>query len=265
MDWINNVVKSNWYGDRHANNDIVFLRDALDKAATEKDTTLLLIELLKSGDFAAKTLLFQMMNTTKDEHMMNLYIRLFCSVAAHKDLLKNENLLFLSDLSENNANTFAANAVYTLSYDAVPYLLAMLEEWEDTNVEETIRNSLDIFLDYSEELDKDAAVEEIGDFYLNFIEKVNVDNYYYYSAPVFTATLAKKMIEKSVASLNDSAPVRTNVIPSLLSIWSGIKCPVQYGTIVDNALLAEIYQYTQALSKMNWEAGVKYFYGHQVI
>ncbi|MNI90264.1 hypothetical protein D3C73_1477660 [compost metagenome] len=60
--------------------------------------------------------------------MLNLCIRLFCSVASHEDLLKRENLLFLSDLSEINANTFAASALYTLSYDVVPYLLAMLEE-----------------------------------------------------------------------------------------------------------------------------------------
>ncbi|MNC40660.1 hypothetical protein D3C75_893850 [compost metagenome] len=141
----------------------------------------------------------------------------------------------------------------------------MLEEWEDTNVEGTIRNTLDIFLNYSDELNEEATVDEIGNFYLDFIKQVDLDNYYYYSTPVFPGNLAKKIIEKSITSVNDGVPVRTNVIPTLLSIWSGVKCPVQHDTVVDNKILDEIYQYVAMLSKMKWETGVKYFYGHRVI
>ncbi|CQR55777.1 Imm47 family immunity protein [Paenibacillus riograndensis] len=264
MDQLNNLIKSNWYGEKNSSCDIACLREALKQARTEKDNMLLIIDLLKLGDFAVKGILFKMMSTTKDENILNLCIRLFCSVASHKDLLKSENLLFLSDLSENNANTFAASALYTLSYDVVPYLLAMLEEWEDTEVEGTIRNTLDIFLNYSDEINEEATVDEIGNYYLDFIKQVDLNNYYYYSSPVFPGTLAKKIIEKSVTSINDGIPVRTNVIPTLLSVWSGVKCPVQYDTIVDNKILDEIYQYVTILSKMNWETGAKYFYGNRV-
>ncbi|MEK3905357.1 Imm47 family immunity protein [Paenibacillus sp. FSL R7-0179] len=185
-------------------------------------------------------------------------------MAAHKDLLNSEDLLFLSNLSELNANTFAASAVSTLSYDAIPYLLAMLEEWEDTSVEGTIRNSLDIFLDYSEELSEDATVDEIGHFYMDFIKSVDPENYYYFGEPVLPGVIAKKIIEKSVISLNQSTPVLTNVYPSLLSVWSGVRCPVQYGTIVDAELLKDVYGYVDEISKMDWEVGAKYFYGNRV-
>ncbi|OAB35030.1 hypothetical protein PGLA_22665 [Paenibacillus glacialis] len=70
--------------------------------------------------------------------------------------------------------------LYTLSYDAIPYLLAMLEEWEDTNVEDTIRNSLDIMLNYSDTLDEKATVDEIGSLYLDYIKGINNEKYYYY-------------------------------------------------------------------------------------
>lgn len=207
MNAVNNLLeKGNWYGKCDPSGDIASLRTALAEASTETDTAQIITELFKLGDFTAKDILIQRMNSTKNENMMNAYIRLFCLVASHKDLLKIENLAFLSDLSEQNADVFASYAVQTLSYEAVPYLLAMLDEWEDTNVEETIRNSLDIFLNYSDELDEDAAVDEIGQFYLGLIKKVDVDQYYYYSAPVFPAPLAKKLIEKSAVSRHEQAP-----------------------------------------------------------
>lgn len=265
MNALNLLEKGNWYGKCNPNGDIASLRAALAEASTEADTAQIITELFKLGDFAAKEKLIQQMNTTKNENMMNVYIRLFCMVASHQDLLKTENLAFLSDLSEQNADVFASYAVQTLSYEAVPYLLAMLDEWEDTNVEETIRNSLDIFLNYSDELDEDAAVDEIGQFYLDLMKKVDADQYYYYSTPVFPAPLAKKLIEKSAVSRHEQAPLGTHLIPFLLSVWSGILCPIEYNTVVDDRLLDGVYHYVQALSEMDWEAGVKYFYGHPIV
>jgi hypothetical protein len=266
MNAVNNLLeKGNWYGTCDPRGDIASLRAALAEASAETDIALIITELFKLGDFAAKAMFIQQMNTTKNEGLMNAYIRLFCLVASHQDLMKVENLAFLSDLSEQNADTFASSAVHTLSYEAVPYLLAMLDEWEDTNVEETIRNALDIFLNYSDELDENAAVDEIGQFYLDLMKKVDADQYYYYSTPVFPAPLAKKLIEKSAASRHEQAPLGTHLIPSLLSVWSGINCPVEYNTVVDDRLLDGVYHYVQALSEMDWEAGVKYFYGHPII
>ena len=265
MNAVKLLEKGNWYGTCDPNGDIASLRAALAEASTETDTALIITELFKLGDFSAKDMFIQRMNTTKNESMMNVYIRLFCLVASHQDLMKVENLAFLSDLSEQNADTFASSAVHTLSYEAVPYLLAMLDEWENTNVEDTIRNSLDIFLNYSDELDEDAAVDEIGQLYLDLMMKVDADQYYYYSTPVFPGPLAKKLIEKSAASRQEQAPLGTHLFPFLLSTWSGINCPVEYNTVVDDRLLDGVYHYVQALSEMDWEAGVKYFYGHPIV
>ncbi len=259
------LLKSHWYGETNSGCDIAVLRESFEHAMSDREKLMLITELLKLGDFSVKADLLQIMNITKDEEVLRVCIRLFCLVASHKDLLISENLLFLSDVSENNADTFAAASLYTLSYDVIPYLLAMLEEWEDTNVAGTIRNSLDIFLNYSDHLDEDATVEEIGNYYVDFLNDVVEEHYYYYSTPVFPGKLTKQIIEKSVNSLNTSVPIRTNVIPTLLSVWSGIKCPVQFDTIVDSKILEDIYQYAEMLSKMDWETGIKYFYGHRVV
>ena len=71
--------------------------------------------------------------------------------------------------------------------------------------------------------------------------------------------------------LDASAPSRKNgerlheiTIPTMLSIWSGIECPVQYHTVVDDETMRKVIEYVKRLSKMNWERGCKYFYGHKV-
>ena len=104
-------------------------------SATEKESFILINELLKLGDFSVKRLLIELMNSTRDELVLNLCTRLFCSAATHDDLLETNNLKFLSSASEDGVHNFVVSAGETLSYHVVPYLLALLEEWEDTFVE----------------------------------------------------------------------------------------------------------------------------------
>lgn len=50
----------------------------------------------------------------------------------------------------------------------------------------------------------------------------------------------------------------------MLSIWSGVKCPVEYYTLVNDKLMRDVIDYVKQLSEMNWERGCKYFYGHKI-
>ena len=45
-----------------------------------RENVLLIAETLKKGDFTVKNLLIDLMNQTKDEAVLNICIRLFCSV-----------------------------------------------------------------------------------------------------------------------------------------------------------------------------------------
>jgi hypothetical protein len=264
VDQIQSLIQSYWYGEKQAEGGISSLREALGKTEDAEERILLVNELLKLGDFTAKEELFKLANTVEDEKLICLCIRLICSVASHDDLLNSENLLFVSRLSEDNAAVFASCAVSTLSYDVVPYLLAMLEEWEDTDVEGTIRNSLDILLSYSDELEEDASVDEIGEYYSGLLDQVDTEQYYYYTEPAFPGSLTKGLMEKAFLSLKNKDVLKTSVLPSLLSVWSGLKCPADYHTAVTEEKLEEIMQYVKALAAMEWEKGQKYFYGHPV-
>lgn len=55
------------------------LKTNLESISDEKECILLIAEILKKGDFSVKPLLIELMNQTKDESVLNLCIRLFCS------------------------------------------------------------------------------------------------------------------------------------------------------------------------------------------
>ncbi|MBY0595218.1 hypothetical protein K4569_01810 [Bacillus bingmayongensis] len=156
-----NLMNDIWYGPKRNPSEIDNLRELLTKISTEKNCILLINELLKVGDFSVKELLVQLLNSTKEENVLNLSIRLFCSIATHDDLLGIKKMNFLSGASENSVATFASCAIDTMSYQVIPYLLALLEEWEDTEVEDGIRNSLEVVLNYSEVCGENAAVDDI--------------------------------------------------------------------------------------------------------
>ena len=50
----------------------------------------------------------------------------------------------------------------------------------------------------------------------------------------------------------------------ILSIATGVKCPVQGGAQITNAVMEEIMRYIKALSERKWVRGCKYFYGNIV-
>ena len=64
--------------------------------------------------------------------------------------------------------------------------------------------------------------------------------------------------------MNQSRHLGKDLIPTLLSIWSGIKCPVEYNTVVNEEKFKQLLSYVEGLSEMDWRSGGKYFYGHLI-
>ena len=260
----NIMHKGIWYGKVPNNTSTQELWNKVNKQQNESDKLLAVIELLKVGEFSAKPLLINLMNESNDSSVINLCVRVFCSIARHEDIHNIENLAVLSSANDEVARLFASSSKYTLSYEVVPYLLAMLEEWEETNVEVAIRDSLDWILDYQQEISENATVDEIGEFYLNKKREIEAEKYYYEGELVFPGILTKRLLDASALSRANGKCLEQSIIPKMLSIWSGIKCPVEYHTIVDDEIMRKVFDYVKQLSKMNWEKGCKYFYGHKI-
>lgn len=261
---LDNLMNSIWYGSKSSKEEIEELKQLLLKISTEKDCLHIINELLKVGDFSAKGLLIQLLNSSEEENILNLGVRLFCSISTHEDLLETGNFEFLSHASEGTISTFASSAIDTMSYNVIPFLLVLLEDWEDTNVEAEIRNTLEIYLNYTKDIGGNASVEEIRQLYNNLLKSVVDSLYYYFREPSFPGVLTKELIQASVVSMNQSRPLGKDLIPTLLSIWSGLKCPVEYNTVVNDEMFKQVLNYVEALSEMDWRSGRKYFYGHLI-
>ncbi|WP_432665079.1 Imm47 family immunity protein [Wukongibacter baidiensis] len=265
MDELDNIMcKGIWYGETPNNISKEELWSKINNENDEKRKLLAVIDLLKLGDFSAKQLLVKIMNESNDDSVINLCIRVFCSIASHRDISNNENLKMLLDSDDDAVNVFVTYSKQALSYEVVPYLLSLLEEWEDTYVETTIRDALQDILNYQESISESASDDEIRTFFINKREKVDAEKYYYKGELAFPGALTKRLLDLTVLSRKCGTELKEILIPTILSIWSGIESPVQYYTIVDDETMKKVFEYVKKLSKMNWEKGCKYFYGHKI-
>lgn len=259
-----NLMNSIWFGEKSTLSQSEIKENIL-KADTETEILLNLLELYKIGDFTQKPLLIQLMNRTKDEAVLNLCIRVFLAVATHNELRDSNNLRFLSEATEETINTFASAAITSLSLDIIPYLLALLEEWDEiSDTAIIIKDSIDSFIDFEEQIGEEATVDEIGDFYFKYCDENDTKSYYFQQNLAFPGDLSKKLIQRVMIAANSDEPLKMEIIPYLLSIWTGEKVPGDYNTIISASNYKDFIDYIKELSTRNWEKGQKYFYGYKL-
>lgn len=264
MERTDNLMPSIWFGEI-SDLSLTEIKEKIMKAETEKDVLFNLMELYKMGDFTQKPLLIQLMNQTNHEAVLNLCIRVFFSIANHEDLQNPSHFQFLNEATQDTIDTFSSAAITSLSYDVIPYLLALLEDWDD--IEDTaivIRDSIDFFIDFEDSIGEEAPLEEIGDFYLDYQSRHHTEKYYFLQKLVFPGDLAKRLIERVFIAARYEEPLRMELIPSLLSIWTGEKVPGDYHTIINEKNYKEFINYVDKISTKDWEKGQKYFYGYKV-
>ncbi|ANY65225.1 hypothetical protein BBD42_01065 [Paenibacillus sp. BIHB 4019] len=264
MDKSKNLMNSSWFGEKseYSNEEI---KANLLKADTESKVLIFLIEMFKLGDFTQKPLLVQLMNQTNDEAVLNLCIRVYFSICTHDDLNDSNSMLFLENASADTIRTFASAATTSLSLDAIPYLLSLLEEWYDINdIAVVLRDSIDFFINYEEDLGEEATVDDIGEYYLNYTQQYEVEKYYFGQKLAFPGDLAKRIFERVMLAINNEDIFKMEFIPSVLSIWTGIKVPAEYDTVINKDNYKNFISYIEGLSTKEWEKGEKYFYGYKI-
>ena len=259
-----NLMNSMWFGEKSSLTKFEMKENIL-KSETETEVLFNLIELFKNGDFTQKPLLVQLMNRTKDEAVLNLCIRVFFSIAIHDDLRDSNNFRFLSEVTEETVNTFSSAATTSLSLDIIPYLLTLLEEWDEiSDTAIIIKDSINLFINYEEQIGEEATINEIGEFYFAYCEENDPKSYYFEHNPAFPGDLAKKLIQRVMVAANQEESLKMELIPSLLSIWTGEKVPAEYNTPINASNYKEFIEYINDLSNKHWERGQKYFYGYKL-
>lgn len=204
-----NLMNSIWFGEKTTLSQAE-IKEHLLKSHTERDILFNLIELYKIGDFTQKPLLIQLMNGTQDEAVLNLCIRVFFAIATHDDLRDSNNLRFLSKSTEETVDTFASAAITSFSLEVVPYLLALLEDWneiDDTAI--IIKDSLDFSLDYEAKIGEEATAEEIGDYYVEYCDENDPESYYFQQNLAFPGDLAQKLVQRAMSAAHNEEPLKT--------------------------------------------------------
>ncbi|OTG82533.1 hypothetical protein B9T31_14670 [Acinetobacter sp. ANC 4558] len=236
------------------------------------DDTRLLSEIcldLKSGHFHRKKDLMNFMLNSNNFLLKKQAIRLYCHVAVHSDIPFLSEFLTTAEYDE--VSLFIMCTPDLLSYNVIPLLFALLEEYEDTLLEEQILHTIDYIFPfgyYSEEfgyyLGEKVDIDELEKEFYEFFNKQNKNLYYYDGKLAFIGNLTQELFPLVVQSLQKKEDFLDTTISSLLSIWSGEKCPVSYGQLISEREYNLVIDYIQDIAKRKWEPGSKYFYGYKV-
>ena len=227
----------------------------------EKGRLTALCEALKVGDFSVRPALESFIFACSDATLKRQAIRLYCFTARHGDVEFIGRVAQRFDHDE--VVTIVVTAPDTLSPEIIPYLFALLEQYQDTPVERDILSSINMLFPFGYE-GQDIGLPELADRFNGFAKALVPGQYYYGGAPVFAGVLTKTLIEAAANARHRGVKFPLTHVPTLLSVWSGERCPVYYGQPVDDLAFKDTMAYVGRIAALGWERGVKYFYGRPV-
>ena len=264
MNYNNNLANDIWFGEVNKNANSYSIRSKIAQSSSCAEKVLAVAEGLKLGDFSFKKDLVSLLHTSREDNVINLCIRLFASTATHNDLVDDNNLAFLATANQTAIEAFVTSATDFMSIFVISYLLAILEEWDDTEIGVSIRDQLDEYLDMYAALGEACRLDEIGAFCVEKIPQYDKSTYYSKGNAAFPGDLTKTLSGRAFQALQSGDCLKMSIIPERLSIWSGNRCPASYNTVVTQRVYKQILQYIDELSRQKWLRGKKYFYGHEV-
>ena len=262
MNYNNNLANDIWFN--QPNKDVDYMR-CLFEATSNAERALAICDGLKVGDFSLKKELISLLNSNVEPNVLNLCVRLFASVATHEDFQNVDNLRFLSTAKLESLETFVTTSTDAMTLQVIPFLISLLN---DDRCNETLKvsiyDALDCYLNLYDTLGDECNISMVEDFCASEIKTIDPTKYYYERELAFPGNLVKKLIQRAIISLRNRESLKSHVIPSLLSIWSGKRCPVDYNTIITDEKYNNLMRWVDELSHMKWERGKKYFYGIEV-
>ena len=232
------------------------------KPTNEKELLLDICSSFKCGDFHRKNELESLILDSNDSLLKRQAVRLYCYVVTHNDIEFFSK--FLAYAEHDDVFTFITYAPHTLSYNVIPLLFSLLDEYQDTILEEDILSSINIMFTFGYEGGQ-FNIDELKANFTGFYHKIDKYGYYYDGQLVFIGDLTKKLFPAIVETLQKNQEFLLIETPALLSIWSGSKCPVACGQFVSEKEYNLTINYIKEIAKSKWEKGSKYFYGHKVV
>lgn len=259
------IAPNGWYGPAAPLADKPRLLGELRAARAPEEYLAASLELFKIGDFTSTSILFDLMGEVRDPGFAASALRVLQSVCTHDDLRRPENLTVLAGGEASVVQTFASGVLDTQSWEMAPYLLALADDWSGHHeVEDALRFGLDELSDYTSVLPDDAPLADIGEHVERRRSELDPERYYLGTELSFPGILTTSLARAAMSSTSSGARLGLAVEPSLLSIWSGVLCPVDASTPMDDGSVGAALAYIDHLLHQEWTPGAKYFYGHRV-
>lgn len=252
---IADLIKGNWFGEREES-----LYD--ESNSLEHNKLLDYLRQFKQGDFSKKLEFIDFLTKSDDSIVYNLGIRIFLSIANHEDFSQIQE--FLGEWEEEKIRIFLAFVDESLSYQTIPYLLALMGEWEETEIEEKISYTVGYMLGYKDVEWRTCSVDELGESFIKFSKKNDLNKYYYSGEEFFVGDLTKTLISDAFICKSNNKPFYYSQISSILSNSTGILCPISTRTVIDDKKINELMDYVRKLADLKFERGCKYFYGVKI-
>ncbi|WP_157815319.1 Imm47 family immunity protein [Pseudomonas sp. QS1027] len=231
------------------------------KSVDELGELQFLCEHLKCGDFSIRSRLQELIVSCRDASVRKQAIRLYCYTARHQDVAFVYNLL--EELDHDDILTVVVTAPDTLSPEVVPYLFTLLGEYGEVSISQDILSSIDRVFPWGY-VGGEVDLIGLSEKFSGFAKSLVTGAYYYGGALAHPGSLCKALIEAVAQSRHSKRKFPLANAPTLLSVWSGEKCPVFYGQDVDDRCMQDVMGYVNRIASLQWDAGRKYFYKHIV-
>lgn len=223
----------------------------------------------QKGDFSGKGDFVNCFTKSKQREVFSVGMWIFMAVCSHDDfeLLMN---FFENPDDYDDFRTFLVSVTESLSYQSIPYLLALHDLWSDTVIAGEIAFILNGMLHFAppgglpEGKYGQYTTEQIGEVFLAFRENHDLNSYYYDGREMFLGDFTKRLMQTAIYCMANNEPFYSAEIPSILSNSTGIACPVRPDEFVDEKKIGAILDYIDQLPKETYQRGCKYFYGHLI-
>ena len=252
---INSILDDIWFGKIGEHNSDGHL-DLTEQKLLE------ILTAFQQGNFGRISELPMISRSSSNSDIRRFALRLFLSASNHSDIALLNDML--DETSESDVNDFCYYSESSLSLQTLPYLLALFETWEGTDVGELVCQTIGYTIDSLPAQDGDCSLDELAYECKSFLSTHDQEKYYYAGNEFFVGSLTKQLVSEVMICRAKARPYFSDQVPSILSIVTGIKCPVRNGTQITDIVLKKIMHYINVLSSKNWIPGCKYFYGHIV-
>ncbi|MDE7418251.1 MAG: hypothetical protein K2N44_18430 [Lachnospiraceae bacterium] len=251
---ISELMDSFWYKEKEV--------ISLDCMGSEEKKLFQFLENFKNGIFDEKEKFVNFFTNATDREIYVMGMRIFMSIARHEDISLLED--FLGECDEEHLSVFLAFVEESLSCHTIPYLLALLDTWEETEVAQDIADIICDMLQYESMDEEEYDTEELGKAYVQFCNTHDLDKYYYCGNEMFLGDLTKEMMLVTMECKSQNETFYTDQIPSILSNSTGIGCPVSYGVEITDNIVGQVMEYIEKIAKLGQKRGHKYFYNNLI-